>query len=248
MRTSLAAAASVLALLSVAAPAWATFTTYATRAEWAGAVGPFEVEDFETTPLQTNLCTDYQGSGCTHEVTIDAPKLDIVIPVGGDSGAFDGIFANGLINGTREWHADLHAGVLIAGTSYNTIVFPQPILAFAVDLARVFDFDFNCELGICGDPLPFPMTFTIGGEDFAVAYGAGFFGVSSTTPFSSLVIRHTDPTEGYLVNPSLDDISFVPVPEPTTAALLALGLALQGLRSRAASCVRICACAARVSG
>ena len=102
-------------------------------------------------------------------------------------------------------------------------MFPQPLVAFSVDLAGVFDF---------GGPVPFPLTISIAGEDFAVASGASFFGASSTTPFSNVVIRVTSPTQGLYVLPALDNVGFVAVPEPAVGILLGLGLTLLSLQRR----------------
>ena len=62
---------------------WASATTYGSRAEWESSVGAFETEDFESTPIQSPSCPEFDmGSGCPYAITIDAPKLDIVIPIG----------------------------------------------------------------------------------------------------------------------------------------------------------------------
>lgn len=213
----------VLGGLVSASATWASVIPYGTRSEWESSVGTFQTEDFESTPIQSARCPEFDmGFGCPYAITIDAPKLDIVIPIGGHA-VFDGIFGEGYVNGTHEYRSDLHAGVLIAGIDYNTIVFPDPIVAFAVDLANVFDEDVFCRVQ-CG-PVLFPMRISIAGELFPVASGARFFGATSSTPFTQVVIRSVGFEGGYAVIPSLDDISFAVVPEPGTALLVGVGLA-----------------------
>lgn len=231
MRAAILALALIVASVAIPSMSSAAITTYGTRIDWEGAVGAFDTEDFESTPVQLATCTDYlEFYGCQHEIVIDASKLDIIIPVGDHAAGYDGIFGNGAVDGTHEFHADLHAGVLIEGVSYNTIAFPQPILAIAIDLANVFDYDVYCNVD-CG-PVPFPLTVSIDGEDFALPFGADFFGASSNVSFSSLVIRATDPMQGEYVIPSLDNIGFVAVPEPSAGALTALGFLLLAGGSR----------------
>jgi hypothetical protein len=131
------------------------------------------------------------------------------------------------VNGSREFAADLHGQILVAGVSFISIEFATPVRSFAVDLANVFD-----GYGLCFQPtpgcdfVPQPMAIVIGGEMFLLDSGSTFFGASSDSPFSSVTIRIADPDQGYVVLPVLDDISFVVVPEPATGVLWLVGLAM----------------------
>lgn len=209
----------------------AAISTYATRTSWELAAGSFETEDFETTPVQREGCAVSEFP-CTTGFTFETPKLDIVIPPGSDMGHQIREATGGIptVNGSREFHSDLHGRILVAGVSFNTIVFPDPITAFAVDLANVYDSNMYCQRpdpSNC-DPMPFPITISVAGTDSLIAAHSMFFGATSDTPFSSVVMRITDPQRdgsfGWVVLPVLDNISFSAVPEPGTALLLGLGL------------------------
>jgi hypothetical protein len=197
---------------------------FASRAQWEASVPAFSTEDFETTPIGGISCPEATTFICPHEIVIDAPLLDVVIPAGVDLPNARGIVEQGDVNGTREYVADLHSGVLVLGITFNAIVFPDPILAFAVDLRNVLDSDVLCYVD-CG-PVPFPMTIELAGAQFALAADSRFFGVTSTVPFTSVVIRSTNEQQGLAVLPSLDNVSFSLVPEPSSAILIGLGLAV----------------------
>ena len=210
-----------VAIILASGTAGATTQNLPDRMSWELAVGSFEVEDFETTPLGIS-CPDSGASiTCPSEIVIATPSFDIVLPAEADFGVgVAGIVAAGDVNGTREYRADLHSGVLTVGVFSNTFVFPNPITSFAVDLANVTDelCFVSCEI------VAFPMTIELAGESFAIEYGAGFFGVTSTTPFDQVVIRSTSFDQGNTVAASFDDVSFAVVPEPTTAVLFLAGL------------------------
>ncbi len=202
----------------------ASTTVFFDRASWESAVGAFQVEDFETTPLGTLTCPDSGAFPCPSVITIDAPNLDIIIPPGADIQGRHGIVATGDVNGTREYRADLHSGVLVEGISTNTFVLPGLVTSFSVDLANVFDYDRLCYVD-CG-PVPFPMTIELAGESFPIAFGAEFFGVASTVPFEQVEVRSTSIFQGQAVLASFDNVSFALIPEPSTGILLLMGLAL----------------------
>jgi len=231
---SIALALSLVGLL-LAAPATAATTEHDSWLDWIGAVGEFDFEDFESMPVGSPGCAaqDEDYGGCAFPATVETEHFDIVLPMGWHSGGWDGVFDDGVINGSREYRADLHANVLVAGTYYNTLVFSRPITAFALDLAGVEE-EVCYPNPECG-PIEFPMTLRIGGTDHPVAYGATFFGVTSDQPFQEIVLMNTRPAQGGYIIPSLDNIAFKPVPEPSTGLLLGVGLAiLSRSRSRAA--------------
>jgi hypothetical protein len=206
-------------LLFVASPSYAV-SRFASLALWEEQAGEFLVEDFEATPLGKLSCPTQGVFICPDEIVVEASLLNIIIPTGSDFDNAMGVFEPGLINGTREYSADLHSGVLVEGIAHNTIVFPEPVVAFAVDLARVEDYDIFGGHG----PVPFPLTFDVVGESFEVAFGATFFGVTSDVPFASIVFRSTDTNQGDAVFPSLDNIRFQAIPEPGSGLLVAAGL------------------------
>jgi hypothetical protein len=208
------------------------------RASWESAVGSFQVEDFETTPLGEITCPQPGVFNCPSTIIIDAPNLDIIIPPNADIGAGPfGIVAPGDVNGTREYRADLHSGVLVLGVTANTFVLPGLVTSFSVDLANVMDYDSFCNVD-CG-PVPFPLTIELGGESFAIAFGSQFFGATSTIPFDWVEVRSTSNFQGLAVAASFDNVSFSVVPEPSTGILLLTGMAIvararRTARSRAA--------------
>src|SRR5262245_3468881 len=102
LRRSLTVAVSIVLATS---GAQAALTTYADRPSWEAGVGSFDVEDFETTPLQRLPCPVphdvFSGQGCPVETRVDAPKLDIVLGAYGHGTG--GIFEPGMIDGSREF-------------------------------------------------------------------------------------------------------------------------------------------------
>ena len=227
--------AAALAIAFASGTAGATTQTYLDRASWEPAAGSFEVEDFETTPVVGFDCSDFIGLSfhCATEIVIATPKLDIVIPVGADNIGGHQIIASGSVNGTREYKADLHSGVLVEGISYNTIVFPMAVTSFAVDLANVFD---HFQPPVNDYLVPFPLIMELAGETFAIASGATFFGLTSTSSFDQVVVRSWAETGGDAVGARFDDISFTAVPEPSTGLLLLAGLFFCGRRSPLRRC------------
>jgi len=223
---------SILALFSLgisglllAGPALAATTEHATWLDWIGVVGDFDFEDFESAPIGSPECPaqDADYGGCATSATVETEHFDIVLPMGWHSGGYDGVFADGVINGSQEYRADLHANVLVAGTYYNTVVFSRPITAFAVELAGVVE-EVCYPNPECG-PVEYPMTIQIGDIDHPVAYGSTFFAVTSDQPFSEVVWMNTRPAMGGYIIPSFDNLAFKSVPEPSTGLLLGLGLA-----------------------
>jgi len=206
--------------------------TFEARSAWEASVGAFEIEDFETTAVQGEVCSEViPMEGCAHDFTFDTSKLSIVIPVGSDGMHQIRDGGLGSVNGSREFYADLHGQILVAGVSYNTIVFPNPISAFAVDLANVFDSNDLCTYPHpqCGS-VPQPLSITIAGETFVLDEGTDFFGAASNLPFASVRIAIADPNQGYVVLPALDNISFVVVPEPATSLFVLSGLVILASR------------------
>lgn len=225
--------AGLLSAILVILLAWsssANLITFSTRTEWESAVGQFDTETFDSTPSQRQPCSEQLPfGGCAQSFAFQTSKLYIVIPVGADFVHEIATHDYLTVNGSQAFYSDLHGQILVAGISFNTIVFPNPITAFSVDLANVYD---DCEVfGWC-PPVQYPLTVSLGGVDTALFHGSTFFGATSDVAFSSVVIRNTNPYVGLVVRPVLDNISFVVVPEPGTAYLIGLGLVPLALRRR----------------
>lgn len=222
------------ALILLVSPSVAlALTTFSDRSQWEMAVGPYEIEDFESTLSQREQCSEFLDfGGCAHSNIFSTPKLEIEIPIGSDLMHQIGNLAPILtVNGSQAFYSDLHGQILVAGISFNTIRFSQAITSFAVDLANVYD---DCEVfygGNCFEGFSTtPLTFSINGIDTAIAHGSDFFGVVSELPFDSIIMRNTNPAVGLVVRPVFDDIRFVPVPEPQAALLIALGIMVLSFR------------------
>ena len=99
-----------------------------------------------------------------------------------------------------------------------TWVFPTAVSAFGADF---FDLLPGADVSVEG-------TFDAGFESFVLTdelgSDTGFFGIVSTTPFTSLRFI----ANGSVLPPDqfrIDNAAFVPIPEPSTAELLLLGIA-----------------------
>jgi hypothetical protein len=148
-----------------------------------------------------------------------------LVPVAGGTFGFIGGSATfdanhgGMTFGGGDIFGEVHPAAAGA-PQFLRFTFAGPVMAFGADFS-LFD-----------DP-SILLRALVGGATFDV--GEGFFGVVSTTPFTTVEIR--DPTvESFFV---MDDLSFSAsaVPEPGTVSLLLVGLtvATAALRRRAAA-------------
>jgi hypothetical protein len=212
---------TLLLMTSLAPSAHATSQFIATRAEWEVAVGVFETEDFESTALNQGACSEWiqVGSSCAHEIRIESPKLDFVFGIGSHPQQY--VYDSGQVNGTREIRGDLHSSTSLVGLGprYNRIEFAVPVTAFALDLAGFYS----------GDPLADPASLQILSESVLLANGTSFIGVVSDQPFSEVTLAAEEVTSMNMWY-YLDNVSFAPVPEPSTALLLAAGLTVFAVR------------------
>jgi hypothetical protein len=209
-RVLLAALPAILLGSLSAAGASAATVQYATRAAWEAAVGSFATEDFDSVPLQVVP----QAGG-----TIAASGFDIVIPGNhGDIGIFGGA--------DRYFEGDIHycdvpfetcdgPGVPGGDPKYNNLVFGTAITALALDVPWVEDPDEDpetvetIEVHILGEIFHLP--------------AQGFLGITSDVPFTLVHLRASR------LFYDLDDVSYAPVPESSTALLVAVGAAGMGL-------------------
>jgi hypothetical protein len=180
----------------------AALTSFATRAEWATAVGNFLVEDFE------NL-DNYDPLPLTGGV-FSTPHFDIVVDanhgrIGLARDDFDELHAPGISG--NFFVGDVHGDNEIP-PHYQRIDFSSPINSFAVNFGGLN------EGGI--------QDMRVAGQSFSIVTGtgqsryAGFLGVVSTAPFSTVEIRTANDV---LDRFSMDNVSFVPVPEPNSIAV-----------------------------
>lgn len=119
---------------------------------------------------------------------IVTPSFDIVVS--------SDVHVTGILGGV--WYGDVHTFVEGFPGS-NEFDFHDPIDAFGVDIVRVED--------------SLPLYFTIGGEHFIGA--VGFFGIVSDTSFSSVRLELDCGCAPRFYR--LDNVSFAPTPEPSTA-------------------------------
>ncbi|WP_428303997.1 hypothetical protein [Lacipirellula sp.] len=182
----------------------AALTIYTDRTAWAAAAGPHQTETFESFTDFTELP---QIGG-----TFVTPAFDIVVDanhgrIGVDNGA-DGVYETPYLTGAY-FVGDVHSPEW-SRPHFNTLVFHQPITAFAANFGALDDRGID--------------DVRVAGESFRISpfgpggYLSNFFGVVSTTPFSEVDIRNAnDKLERY----GMDDVSYVTVPEPS-AVLLAV--------------------------
>lgn len=216
----------VFAALAFAVAALATDTAgaaimvFTSRADWEAAVGTFQTEDFESTPLGT------LPGGTTTNLGL----VDFSYPGAPSGSPAPRIRDSGTVNGTRELVGhifDPGAGGGTTNPGPHTITFASPIWAFGADFESTLSGD-NVTVTFAGMTIKF--------SDFLIAPGNGFLGVVADTTFSTIVFG-TEDASGYTAELfSIDDLSFsvaeTAVPEPGMLGLVALGLAGLGVAAR----------------
>ena len=186
---------TLLLMVVAPLPAHALSLAFSDRASWEAAVtGAIQTETFDSVPTQ-----QIAGNGGG---TLYTPDFDIVIAPGFDNDCCrigDGAFVGDL---------DLVEGM------FNEIVFHAPVTAFAADVVRV-EQSLELRLKIAGETLPYvPPAPGLPGT-------AGFFGVLSDTPFTTVRIEASGTTPRFY---TLDNVSFDSIPEPPLAAVALVGL------------------------
>jgi hypothetical protein len=191
-----------LAALLVLAPFLFGFSTFSSYFDWQAAVGAHELETFDDVPDQG---IPPEGGS----ITLDGFSI---VADGNHSG--DGDICSGLCSPKVEggaFHGDVHG---LAGDSltFNQFVFDAPISAFALEFSNVED----QEIGVFGDG------FLV--NAFVDDLETEFIGVILDAPVSTLKFS------AFYQNFTVDNLRWVsaesPVPEPSGALILALGLGL----------------------
>ncbi len=183
------------------ASAEASLISYTDRSTWESAVGSFSTEDFNSeSTLNFNLGANSVG------------PFDFNI-------AGTQVFG-GVRTGNEDDNIDGTTFVLGAETQVNsmTMHFSSPISAFFADFENV---NGGSGLNITVDSTLFNLPAIFGGQD-------GSFGVTSTTPFSSIEFGSVNEHLGNEVF-GIDNVSFQTSAVPVPAAVWLFGSGLIGL-------------------
>jgi hypothetical protein len=200
---------TALILFAVAGTASAQFTTFTNRAAWeAAAGGSVVVEGFE------GNATGSLVHAVNHDLGAVIFRIDLITAT--SSGAS---ITSSAITGVRALSMNADDGMRALTMTFD-----------GVPLVTAYGFDFS-GANTGGDAVLIidgtRFGFTNGGT-----VGAGFFGVVSTGSFASVQFGDenpgTLPTEIF----TLDNASFVAVPEPGTMIALGLGAALLARRRK----------------
>lgn len=125
------------------------------------------------------------------------------------------------VEGAIVGGVDLNLTANLFGVNDLLIEFPLPVMAFGADFINIIDAS-GVQVSVAGDVFQL--------HDHIVG-ASGFFGVTSTSPFSSVLFSQGNrPGVNEFVD--LDDVSFSSVPEPATMTLVGLGFGAIAVRRR----------------
>lgn len=201
-------ALAILSSVTLSAP-HAHAQVFTDRAAWLAAVGVAQTEDFESAPVGSIL------SGTTNlglvSLTTDRYSEFYDLPRIQDGGE---------VNGTRELRGYITnpddpeiSGEPGFGPNFMTFSFGSPVTAWGGDFASATS---GALLTVETAGTVYQMS------DFLSAPGTGFFGIVSSTPFSTITLGKANPLQGEEF--SLDNLSFsgasAAAPEPGTLTLL----------------------------
>jgi hypothetical protein len=194
--------ACCLIVFVFASTATAAITTYTNRALWQAAAGATTGENFNSYLVDTPF----------HAVPLDVGAFTISMTPGAISGSWNFIdvpppaFSDFNVDGTNI------ANIGIEDQDAAFFTFDQPITSFGADFAAWNDGVPRSNMIIGADVIS-PAT-TPGNQ-------VRFFGVTSTTPFTTVEFRGLPDSDGF----SIDNLEFTRVPEPSTVAMLGVGAA-----------------------
>ena len=232
---------AVASTIAVGAGAQATETSYTNKAAFQAAAGVVNTEAFQAAPVGV-----FASTGGVFNATFDGFKV-----TGQNNGNYVGI-ASG-VTGSGGVNTPIPSAFVGGGNKYLTWAngstgLPRTgaIITLTINFnkaTRAFGFDYfdtdvtdsyqvNLPGGAFYNNPPFAFA-TFGG-----GASTGFFGLVSSTPFTSVVITNVQ-RGGYISDEGIDNVltngagSVVGgVPEPTTWALLVGGFGLVGVAAR----------------
>jgi hypothetical protein len=213
-----------VALFVSAVPSYAATAPFVTagaepfdRSAWEGAVtAPITTDTFSNDIANADFITFDSGVTSEGFDPQGSPVNNLVDSTLGTSGRYSTILRT--------------ATATDNGYLSITWTFPSPVTAFGADF---FSIGGSRQVSVLGD-------FGMGDESFDLrqlfindgGLDQGFFGIVASSPFTSITLAAVSPTFAGNDAFTVDNLAFVPVPEPGTWALLALGLAMAGLATR----------------
>jgi hypothetical protein len=213
--TQILTLASVAAVLTMsAAPAQATaITMYSDRALWTAAA-----------PGNTTI--DFEGVATFNNAAVFLDNSNRTIGNATFTGNQVGFFVDSTLVADGAYHTSDYLE-WEGGAKQLTVTFASPVTAFGVDIGTFYG-DTNDTITITASNISIGFTTSL--NSYA------FFGLTSGTPFSSVVFTDTGggPTSTLHAGfyPAIDNLSYQlaatasdPIPEPATLLLLGTGLA-----------------------
>jgi hypothetical protein len=202
---------AVAALALMSGGAQASLVVYTNQANWEAAVGGYSVEAFDDEPLGTLAIGSNAFDGFSINTALNGSNSENFNAVAGGGDSFN-------INGTNFARLDFD---LSDAVSVVSLVFDSAINAFAADWVSTTNVG-GLTATVNSDTLAF--------NSFLTSPGTGFLGFVASAPFTQLNFGLSGTTDNEAFG--MDNVRFGAVPEPTTLALMGLGVAGIGYRRR----------------